>query len=227
MKFRNPFKGLTKFEWGLWLCSMIVVLITGVLGGTSSILSLIASLVGVTSLIFAARGDVFGPILMVVFAVLYGIVSYTFRYYGEIITYLGMSAPISLMAVYSWLKNPHKQGEVKIADMSKKQCAIMLLVTAGVTTAFYFILDALHTPNMVFSTISIATSFLAAYLTVLRHPAYALSYAANDVVLIILWVLASFDDPSYLTMVVCFTVFLINDLYGFINWRKMKKRQNG
>ncbi len=225
MKLRNPFKGLTKFERGLWICSMTIVLIAGLFGGANSTLSLIASLIGVTSLIFAARGDVFGPILMVLFAVLYGIVSYTFRYYGEIITYLGMSAPISLAAVYSWLKHPHKRGEVKIANITRKQCMIMLIVTVVVTTAFYFILDILRTPNIVFSTISIATSFLAAYLTVLRHPAYALSYAANDVVLIVLWVLASFDNPSYLAMVVCFAVFLFNDLYGFINWKRMKEKQ--
>jgi nicotinamide riboside transporter PnuC len=91
---------------------------------------------------------------------------------------------------------------------------------------FYFVLEALRTPNMVFSAISIATSFLAACLTVLRHPAYALAYAANDIVLIILWVLASRADLKYISVVVCFGAFLANDIYGFISWRKMKFRQS-
>lgn len=226
MKLRNPFKGFTKFEWCLWIGSLLVILLTSILGNSDSALSLVASLIGVTSLVFAARGDVLGPILMVVFSVLYSIVSYTFCYYGEIVTYLFMTAPISLMAVYSWLKHPYARGEVEIADVHKKQCAIMLLLTVVVTAVFYVVLDALRTPNMVFSTISIATSFLAAYLTVLRHPAYALAYAANDIVLIVLWVLASIKTPAYLTVVVCFSVFLCNDLYGFINWRRMKRKQS-
>ena len=76
-----------------------------------------------------------------------------------------------------------------------------------------------------FSTISVTTSFVAVYFTFLRSPYYALGYAANDIVLIILWTLASMENISYLPMVVCFVMFLANDLYGFYNWRKMRKRQ--
>lgn len=91
------------------------------------------------------------------------------------------------------------------------------IVTTG---AFYLLLCALDTPNIVFSTISIATSFLAAALTMLRTSYYALGYAANDIVLIVLWVLASLNNPTYIPVVVNFTIFFLNDLYGFISWRK-------
>lgn len=53
----------------------------------------------------------------------------------------------------------------------------------------------------------------------------ALGYAANDIVLIIMWIMATVDDPSYLPMIVCFSVFFINDCYGFVNWRKIRQRQ--
>jgi len=69
-------------------------------------------------------------------------------------------------------------------------------------------------------------SFLAASLTFLRSPYYALAYAANDVVLILLWSIASLSDPSYLPMLVCFFLFLANDLYGYINWKRMQSRQS-
>lgn len=62
-------------------------------------------------------------------------------------------------------------------------------------------------------------------LTFRRSPYYALAYAANDGVPVVLWVLAAMDDKSYLPVAVCFLLFLINDLYGFVNWRKMEKRQ--
>ena len=90
---------------------------------------------------------------------------------------------------------------------------------------FYFILDVFHTANIVPSTISVTTSFVAVYLTFRRSPYFALAYAANDEVLLVLWGLASAEDIRYVSVFVCFAAFLVNDLYGFVSWRKMKKRQ--
>ena len=91
------------------------------------------------------------------------------------------------------------------------------------TVVFYLILRALNTPNIVFSTISITTSFLAASLTMLRTSYYALGYASNDIVLIVLWVLASIENPMYIPVAVNFVIFFLNDMYGFISWKKREK----
>ena len=50
-------------------------------------------------------------------------------------------------------------------------------------------------------------------------------YAANDVVLVVLWVLASLVNADYVPMAVCFSAFLVNDLYAFFSWKKMQRRQ--
>lgn len=226
MRLKNPFKDLTKFELSLWLTSIIVIIVSFAVSGGDDVLTIIASLIGVTALIFVAKGYVIGQILTVVFAVFYGIISYFFRYYGEMITYLCMTAPIAVMAVISWIKNPYEgTKEVKVSHVTKKQVIIMMLL-AGITTfAFYFILKAMNNANLLFSTISITTSFLASYLTFLRSPYYAVAYSANDVVLIVLWTMATLEDRSYLPMILCFVMFLINDMYGFFNWRRMRMRQ--
>ena len=110
-------------------------------------------------------------------------------------------------------------------SISKKEQLLMWLLTAIVTVVFYYILDYFHTANMIPSTISVTTSFVAAYLTFRRCPAFALAYAANDIVLIVLWVMASACDVKYISVVVCFIAFLVNDVYGYISWRRMKQRQ--
>ena len=227
MKIRNPFMGLTKIQWIIYIFSLSVVIVTSLLGGVQGVPSVIASIIGTTSLIFMAKGDVFGPILMVIFSIMYGVISYSYAYYGEVITYLGMTAPISAVSIFTWLKNPHEKGkhEVKIARLKKIHILNLTLLTCGVTFVFYFILDYFNTANMLFSTLSIATSFFAVGLTTLRSPYYAIAYGLNDVVLIILWCFASFEDRSYISMVVCFIIFLINDLYGFVNWKRMESRQ--
>lgn len=223
---KNVFKTLNKTEWMIWLGSLAAVVISFVISGGGDLLTLIASLIGATALIFVSKGMVIGQILTVVFAVFYGIISLLFHYYGEMLTYLGMTAPIAIATVVAWIKHPYKQtSEVEVNHVSKKQTIVLAVLAALVTFVFYFILKALGNANLLFSTISVTTSFIASYLTFLRSEYYGLGYAANDVVLIILWVLASFEDISYLPMVICFVVFLVNDLYGFFNWRKMKKRQ--
>ncbi len=222
---KNPFKSLTKFEWCLWIGSLIAVTVSFLIYSTDY-LTLAASLIGVTALIFISKGMVIGQVICVVFAVFYGVVSYFFRYYGEMITYLCMSGPIALMSVISWLKHPfEKSAEVEVSKLNKKQIIIMIISTAGVTGIFYFILGALGNANLLLSTVSIATSFAAAYLTFMRSAYYGIGYALNDLVLIGLWTYATIDDISYMPMTVCFAMFFVNDIYGFINWQRMKKRQ--
>lgn len=229
-KYLSSFKTLTKFEKGLWLISLTVTILSYLLSylfsGSGDLLNLIASLIGVTALIFVAKGLVLGQLLTVVFSVFYGIISVLFSYYGEMITYLFMTTPMAIVAAVEWIKNPYKDTqEVKVHKVTQKQLAVMWLLALVVTVLFYFILKALNTANLFFSTVSITTSFIASYLTFLRSPYYAIGYSANDVVLIILWILASVENISYLPMVACFIMFLFNDLYGFYNWRRMQKRQ--
>lgn len=226
MKIQNPFKLLNKFEMCLWLTSVFVVILSYILSGFEGTANTLCSLIGVTALIFVAKGHVLGMVLCIVFAAFYGLISLHFRYYGELITYVGMTLPMDVFALVSWIKNPYKDThEVKVAKMLKGQTILMWLTTLAVTVAFYFILSALSTPSIYASTLSVSTSFLAVALTYFRSPYYALAYAANDVVLVVLWTVASFADTSYIPMVMCFVMFLANDLYGLYNWKKMQKRQ--
>ena len=226
-KIKSLLNYFTKAEIQLWSISVILIFVSFIIFDRESILTLIASLIGVTSLIFNAKGNPFGQFLMVVFSVLYGIISFTFSYYGEMITYLGMTAPMAVFALISWIKNPYdgNKAEVKVNRLKKKEIVFMLLLTAVITFIFYFILAAFNTANLIPSTISVTTSFLAVYLTFRRSAFYAVAYAANNVVLITLWLMAALSNIAYLSVVICFVIFLINDVYGFINWSKMQKRQ--
>lgn len=226
-KLRNPFKSLNKFDWALWLTSLVGVTVSFLAVQSTDWWTLATSLIGVTALIFAAKGDPFGLIIMMGFSLIYTFVSYTFGYYGECLIYLCMQLPVSIASLITWLKNPYKKGEaeVKVGKLTPKYALIIAISAILVTTAFYFILRAFNTENLITSTISVATSFVALFLMALRVPLYSVAFMLNDVVLIVLWSLACVSSISYVPMVVCFSVFLLNDLYAFINWSKRKKRQ--
>ena len=215
------------FEIWLWIISVTVITASFFIFDGKEYLTFFASLIGVTSLIFCAKGNPFGQVLMIVFGTIYGFISYGFKYYGEMITYMCMTVPMAVVSLVSWLRNPFKgkHSEVTVNRIGKREIAFMLVMSAVASVIFWFILDTFGTSNLLPSTISVTTSFIAAYLTLRRSPFFAFAYALNDVVLIVLWILASSVDPSYFSVIVCFFVFLVNDLYSFINWLGMQKRQ--
>ena len=217
----------SKGELTLWGSSAGLILVSFFLFDRVNFMTLAASLIGTTSLIFNAKGNPIGQALMIVFSLLYGVISYTFSYFGEMLTYLGMTGPMALFALISWLRNPYNgnHAEVAVNRLENKELILMYMLTVVVTFGFYFILDHFNTANMIPSTLSVTTSFIAVYLTFRRSPYFALAYAANDVVLIVLWTLAAVEDISYLSVIICFVTFLVNDLYGFVSWKRMEKRQ--
>ena len=224
-KYKDYF---TKAEILLWCISVTVILVSFIAFDRESYLKLTASLLGITALIFIAKGNPIGQALMVAFSILYAIISYSFAYYGEMITYLFMSMPMAIVSLVSWLRNPYKENkaEVKVNSIGKLEILLLVICTVAVSVAFYFILGYFNTANLLTSTFSVTTSFFAAYLTFRRSPYFALAYATNDFVLIILWILASITDTQYISVAVCFLAFLVNDTYSFISWLKMKKRQS-
>lgn len=224
----NPIKILSKHDRILWICSLLIVFISNISVPNFDPLTLAAALIGVTSLVFAAKGNVWAQILMIVFSILYGIISFRFRYWGEMITYLAMTMPMAVWSTITWLKNPSKENknEVQIQKLTSTHIIGLIFFGIIITAVFYFILLRLNTPNLLFSTISITTSFVAVSLTMLRSSYYAVGYAANDIVLIVLWSLASVQNPVYIPVTINFVIFFLNDVYGFINWKKRELKQS-
>ena len=143
----------------------------------------------------SAKKHISGKILQLVFCVLYAIVALGFKYYGEAITYIEMTFPIDLFATIVWLKNPSEKGktEVRMAHLTPKKIR----------------------------TASVFKSMMASVLTIMRVPYYALAYTANDIILIIMWIMASVENPVYVPMIFNFVIFLVNDTYGFLSWKNL------
>ncbi len=225
MKIKEFINYFSVAEKLIWSISVLLIVSSFLIFGQGSVMTLLASLIGVTSLIFLAKGNAAGHVLMIIFCLFYGSISYGFRYYGEMMTYLGMSLPMCTSALISWIRHPYQKNQVEVHRVGRKEVFVSLILTALVTFLFYYILLWTKTANLIPSTVSVATSFFAACMMFCRSPYYSLAYAANDVILIVLWILASIEDISYLSVVVCFSAFLLNDVYGFISWRRMERAQ--
>lgn len=223
---KNFFKSITIVEWVIWTASVSSMILFFILFQNTEYVYLIGSLLGATALIFISKGNPIGQVLTILFCVFYGIIAYSYQYYGEMITYLGMCAPTAVWSLVSWLKHPYKDhSQVRVNSLSCREWTLFLLLSAGGTAGLFFVLRALHTANLIISTLSVLTSFVASYLSARRSRFYAVGYGLNDLVLIAMWAMACAEDLTYLPVVLCFVAFLTEDIYGFVNWSRMAKRQ--
>lgn len=217
----------TPFEWSLWLICVSAILIVFFVTGSTDYLQLCCAIFGVTSLAFMNKASFFGPILLLAATFFYAYVSYQVAYYGELVISLALMAPLEIVSIVSWLTHRYgKKGEqVQINHVNGMEIVFAVLGSALLSFGFYFLLRHWNTNNLLVSTLSIFTSALGAYFQIRRSRLYALSYGANDLILILLWTLMCLEDIHFLPMVVYSVSFLANDIYGFINWTRIQRRQ--
>ena len=148
MNIVKSFRNLSKFETMIWCVSIGLILLSFAMVRDSNELTVIASLVGATALIFVGKGDALGQFLTLVFSILYAIISYQFRYYGEMITYIGMTAPTAFIAMVNWLKHPYQECEVEVRVLSRKHYVFLAVSAVLVTGVLGFVLKVFHTANL-------------------------------------------------------------------------------
>lgn len=208
--------------------SLFAITLCFVFGIDRNVFSYIVSLIGVISVMMVAKGLTIAPIINIAYSIIYSILALTQRYYGEAIIYLGLMIPISILAIISWFKNRNKKAKeiVEINKIKNIEYLYLSLATIVATFGFYFLLKVLNTNELIISTISLISSAVASYLMLRRSSYYALGFIANDIILIVLWSLAVKERGiGYLPTVICFCVFLMNDIYGFIHWKIEEKKQ--
>lgn len=220
-------------DWKKWeiiflITCWFVVLTCFFASDKKNVLSLITSLIGITSVFVLAKGLFFAPYLDISYNILYSIMSIIMCYYGEAIIYIFIMMPISIFSIIAWFKN--KKGDssvVKTNKISGKEWLLLFIITIFLTIGFYFLLKLLHTRELIVSTISLISSVIGAYLILRRSSYYAIVFIFNDIILIVLWALSigSFG-LSYLPSIFSFVIFLFNDFYGFVRWKKEEKKKD-
>ncbi len=224
--FEKKEKRLTAIEKVLLLLSFASPIAAFIAFQSNDYLNLASSLIGIATLFLLAKANCIGTIVSMAFSISYAIVSYRFRYYGEMMLYLFLYLPIEVFTLIVWFRNRYGNGhQVKVERTRGIDFAIGSMLAAAVTFGAYFLLRELGTENLIWSTVSVFTSMIACYFLLRRTSFYAIFYSINDVILIILWVHAAIKDSSYACMAVCFTCFLANDLYGFFSWTRIRNLQ--
>ena len=223
---KKYFSDWNKFEISFLICGLLTSVISAIIFNGTVIDTLYTSLYLITALLMS-KGKVESYFVGFVSVFFYGIVSYNQGYYGELIITAFLTFPIMIIGIISWIKHQDKEEDtVIISSLSKKEITIVLISQLLLFWIYYFLLKLFNTDLLVVSTISVVTSVLASYFEARRSELSLFCYIANDLVIIILWLIPIINGQTELISVLIGQVLiLINDIYGSYNWSILKKKQ--
>ena len=218
--------GLGIYEFTLLVLDILSVIFVFIFFDKSW-LSFSCSLIGCFAILFLAKGYFFAPAVNIVYDILYIILSYTQKYFGEAIIYLTVTMPIELYACFSWRKSKSKKNnEIVINKLSKKEWIIFTACSISLAVGAFFVLRAIGTDEVFVSTLSFITLAMAGYLVLRKNNYYSLVYSCNDAICAVLWTLTLIKgDTSCLPIAVNFSFNFLIEFYGFFHLRKLAKQQ--
>ncbi len=211
-------------ELALYIAGLALIIVMSACFGASWT-SALAGIFGLSCVLFSAKGKIISIFFTWIMIVFYSLLSYKNKYYGEVFINIFMMFPMTVVQLAAWLKNLGKDYVVKVNSIKKTEIIIVFAVAAAAFVAFYFILRALNTSQLIFSTVSIVTSVLATYFHSRRSRYGFLAFLVNDAVLCVLWLLATLQDVKNIAMLTAVSLYVISDIYGFISWGILQKRQ--
>lgn len=218
---KKLFKDWNQFEISLLLLSIVAIMFSSIIC-KSEILTILASLVGVTCSLLQAKGKVVSQFIGILEVILYSILSYQNHYYGEVMIDVLVVFPMYVYGVFSWITHRNEETDtVESNEISKKEWGILAFASVVGFVLLYCVLKYFNTSQLMISSLSMVTSLMATYLITRRSKYSFIFYIGNDIILILLWGIPILQGEFYLVPVLVENiVLLLNDSYGLKNWNE-------
>lgn len=227
---KNYFSSWNVLERTLLALALIAPITLGVIF-QSSLLQISASSTTIIAALLFAKARIEGYLLSLVGMVLFGIVAYNNRLFGEVGVLLFFGLPAQIAGFISWLKalkkgEPNAPLKIQIRKTSLKEILVLSLICGALGVGLYFLLAVINTNLLLLSTISVVFTVFGTILIIRRSHFGTLGFIPNDIINILLWLtIILIGDITAIVMIVQPIMLLVNDIYGIFEWRKMLKAQ--
>lgn len=219
----------TNFE-KLWLLSFTLVNIYLFFAWDDTILGLITSITGMLCVVLVAKGKVSNFYFGMIQTGTYAFISYGYGLYGEVMLNGLFYFPLQFVGIYLWNRNRTtttiKGEDIEISTLSKKGWFVTLASFVVIFILYAFLLKKIGGNVVWIDSATTTLSVIAQLLMLKRYTEQWLFWIAVNVFSIILWVKALLlQGGNDVSMLVMWSAFLINSIYGYYNWSKLHKKQ--
>lgn len=219
-------KDWNKSEKILLFGSIILVSLVAIIF-KSDLLTTICSIEGIITVLLLAKGKNLGQVFGIIITILYSIVSFKNKFYGEVIIYIVLMLPMYIIGIISWARHTNKKtNTVDVNIINGKEWLLACIIVIVIFIGIYHLLKSFNTNELIVSTISVVASLFAVYLQIRRSRFSFYFYIINDLILFLLWgIPVIHGNLLILPMVFNPIINLINDSYGVYNWKRLEKEQ--
>lgn len=214
----------TKYIFDLFLIFAMIIfnIVLGIVSN-SYWLATLNGILGLLSIFSQAKGLFFAPIIGIIDCIFYGIFSLQFNYMGEFIVYIFILIPIYIYAIIQWILNKNSDSIIIPNKLSIKEIKYLVIASFLIILGSYFLLNLLSSDKIILNTLSLYTLTFSNYLLSRRCLWGFIYYIINDIILIILWLTTMIQgEHNILSFFVCIIAYFFCDIYGIINWLRIK-----
>ena len=221
------FKEWTWFE-RIWLLLFSIVNVFLYLKWDSGLIGLISAMSGMLCVVLVAKGKISNFVFGIVNTATYAYISYGYGLYGESMLNALFYLPTQFIGLWMWQRhrsvNKVRDEDIEIKRLSLKGWAVVIASVVVGAYAYMHVLMALDAQQVRIDSVAVVMSVVAQILLTLRYAEQWVLWILVNLLSIVLWVVTlSQSGGSDYTMPVMWTAFLINSIYGWINWLKLQQ----
>lgn len=222
MKTKNYFSDWTLFEISWLIISTLTMLTLSIIWGDSP-MALISGVTGIISVVLCAKGKISTYAFACVNVGLYAIIAYQNRLFGEVMLNGFYYLPMNIVGFYMWRKQKDDAGTVIVRRLTPKQIILLIIGLLIAIIAYWRVLVALGGNLQLIDSITTILSIVAFLLQIGRFMEQWILWMIINVFSITMWSLLLGTPEGSVTMIIMFSAYLINGVYGFRNWLKLSK----
>ncbi|MED4753688.1 nicotinamide riboside transporter PnuC [Brevibacillus choshinensis] len=226
-KWTGYFADWSWFE-RLWLLAFTVVNVYLFFALDDTLIGLIASLTGMLSVVLVAKGKTWNYYPGIINVVLYAFVAYGQKYYGEVMLNLLYFLPMQFIGLFMWRKNglsEEKRNDVRVAVMTNRARIYWSVLCLAVTVVYAWVLKTMGGALPFIDSLTAVLSIVAMIFMVKRFVEQWVVWIIIDVLTIYMWLVAFMGDGNDVSILVMWTAYLMNAIYGWLNWRTQYRMQ--
>lgn len=223
-------KDWTMFEKIWLLVASTTILILSFLWDETAI-GLIASLSGVLCVVLVAKGKLSSYFFGVINAATYGYVAMQYGLYGEMQLNWYFYLPLQFVGFALWYKHRKKTADNKVNGediyakrLNRKQWGVLVVLIVIGYFGYSFYLNEIGSNLAGLDGLAVVLSVFAQFLMIFRFAEQWLLWIMINVLTVVLWfVVLLTSDGNDWTMLACWIAYLVNSVYGYINWINISK----
>lgn len=220
---KDEFLGWKMWEV-LWLTIACVTIFALSVYWKDTAMGIISATTGVACVVCTGKGKLSAYIFGMVNTLLYAIIAYQAKFYGEVMLNAIYYFPMQFYGIYVWSKHMNnKTHEVEKKEMKLNGKIILGICVIGATIAYGFVLKLLGGALPFIDALSTVVSVIAMIISIKMYAEQWILWIVVDVVTVIMWAIAFAQGSESIATLLMWIVYLANAVVMYVKWVKEAK----